>query len=325
MVRRIAFWMAGLCVICLTVQAQQPQVSVAPFFGGRLAALSLTFDDGLEEHYTLLYPQLKARDLKATFAVIGSKVGSVMRSKQDRIDGTDGTPCVTWDMLREMAADGQEIASHGWEHKAVTRLDDSTLHNEIWRNDSAIIANIGQKPMTYVYPGNAKNDETLMTCEQGRVGSRTFQMSLGSKRTLQEVQEYVDMLIAQGKWGITMTHGILRGYDHFKDPQVLWGFLDDICAKQDQLWIAPLCDVTAYVKERDNCRLAVDTIADGLSVNVFMTLDPQLFRHELTLVIANPVVAAVQDGRQLPLISRDKTTLVNINPYGGTIQLMNKK
>ena len=91
----------------------QPQVSIAPYYEGRQAALSLTFDDGLLDQYTLAYPQLKARGLKATFAVIGSKVGGMVRSRQDRENGTEGTPCMTWQMLREMAADGQEIASHG--------------------------------------------------------------------------------------------------------------------------------------------------------------------------------------------------------------------
>ena len=79
------------------------QVSIAPYYGGHQAALSLTFDDGLEDQYTLAWPELKKRGLRATFAIIGSKVGGIMQSKQDRIDGTNGTPTMTWDMLRELA------------------------------------------------------------------------------------------------------------------------------------------------------------------------------------------------------------------------------
>ena len=102
-------------LLCITgIHGQQ--VSITPYYGGRQAALSLTFDDGLEDQYTLAFPELKRRGLKATFAIIGSKVGGIMRSKQDRIDGTNGTPVMTWEQLREMAADGQEIASHGWEN-----------------------------------------------------------------------------------------------------------------------------------------------------------------------------------------------------------------
>jgi hypothetical protein len=42
--------MANPCAICSAVKsvsAMAQQVSVAPYYGGRLAALSLTFDNGL--------------------------------------------------------------------------------------------------------------------------------------------------------------------------------------------------------------------------------------------------------------------------------------
>lgn len=321
--------MQRFCVVIIAVllgitSIHSQQVYIAPFYGGRVAALSLTFDDGLQEHYTMVLPELQRRGLKATFAIIGSKVGGMMRSKQDCQDGSTGTPCMTWDQLRTMVADGQEIASHGWEHRAVTRLDEEALRHEVERNDSAIMMNIGVKPLTYVYPGNSKSDEMVRYCEQGRVGSRTFQMSLGSKRTTEEMQRNVDSLIDKGEWGITMTHGILRGYDHFKDPQVLWDFLDYACSKQDQLWTAALCDVAAYVKERDNTRLVIKQTTDALIITPKTTLDDKLFQHPLTLVINVPVGTATQDGRTLDCIQKGDKTLININPNGGRIVVKNE-
>lgn len=61
--------------LCLPLSVFGQQVTIAPYYGGRQAALSLTFDDGLLDQYTLAFPQLKSRGLKATFAIIGSKVG----------------------------------------------------------------------------------------------------------------------------------------------------------------------------------------------------------------------------------------------------------
>lgn len=297
----------------------QPQVSVAPYYSGRLAALSLTFDDGLFDQYTLAFPQLKARELKATFAIIGSKVGGVVRSKQDRTDGTNGTPCMTWDMLREMAADGQEITSHGWAHQAVTRLSGEALRREVEANDSAIEAHIGKRPVTYFYPGNSKSDEAVAFCEQGRVGSRTFQTSLGSKRTMAFLRNYVDRLIAEGNWGVTMTHGIAQGYDHFQDPQVLWDFMDYICSKQDQLWIATFHDVAAYRQEAANTALWVRYSKREMIVTPVCSLSPVLFNHPLTLVINGPVMSARQNGRDLPVDRKDGVALINIDPHGGKI------
>ena len=79
----------------LSISAQPLTVRVAPYYQGRNAALSLTFDDGLQEHYTLLRPELNRRGLRGTFAIIGSKVGSMMRSSQDKAMGISGTPCMT--------------------------------------------------------------------------------------------------------------------------------------------------------------------------------------------------------------------------------------
>lgn len=307
-------------IIChLSFSPAGAQVSIAPYYGGRQAALSLTFDDGLQDQYALAWPELKGRGLKATFAIIGSKVGGTMHSKQDCIDGTDGTPTMTWDMLRALAADGQEIASHGWEHGSVTRLDSIALHCEVEGNDSAIMAETGFCPVTYVYPVNNKSPETIAFCERGRVGSRTFQVSVGSKRTPQFLHDYVDSLTAKGEWGVTMAHGIAWGYDHFADPQVMWDFLDYIQSKSSELWVATFRDVAAYIRERDAARLSVTPTDGGFSVSISTSLPPHLFCHPLTLVVPAHVTSAMQDGRMLTLVHNGDSTLVNVDPNGGTI------
>lgn len=300
MSRHIFIIMTWFLVICTETKAQQ--VSIAPYYGGRQAALSLTFDDGLEDQYTLAFPELKRRGLKATFAIIGSKVGGMIRSKQDRINGTNGTPVMTWEQLREMAADGQEIASHGWEHRSVTKLDSVALQYEIAANDSAIEKNIGMRPATYFYPGNNKTDETVAFCERSKVGSRTYQLSLGSKRTLPFMKNYVEELITHGKWGVTMTHGIARGYDHFQDPQVLWDFLDYLVTKREELWIATFRDIAAYRKEAIATTLTVTKDKDLLTITPHCPLDAKLYHHPLTIVI-------------------DSKQMVDINPHGGPVSV----
>lgn len=320
-----------LLLTAVNSHAQMPPVSIATYHGGCRAALSMTFDDGLLDQYTLAFPQLRQRGLKATFAIIGSKVGGIMRSKQDRLDGVDGTPCMTWAMLRELAADGHEIASHGWEHRSVTRLSPEALRHEVEANDSAIAANIpaatgkgSLRPRSYFFPGNNKTPEAIAFVEQGRVGSRTFQTSVGSKRSSMFLRQYADDLIANGKWGITMTHGISRGYDHFQDPQVFWDFLDYVCTKQQQLWIATFSDVAAYVKEREHTTLHVKQTARGLTVTPTTRLDKAIYCYPLTLSINAPVASATQDGRQLTVIHKGDSTLIDFNPHGGKIVIENE-
>ena len=64
----------GMCS-CRAAQADQPEVTVAKYLGNRQAAVSLTFDDGLEEHYTLIAPELDRYGLKGTFGIIGKFIG----------------------------------------------------------------------------------------------------------------------------------------------------------------------------------------------------------------------------------------------------------
>ena len=313
----VCVWLMG----SIATATAQVQVSVAPYYGGRLAALSLTFDDGLEDQFTLAAPQLNQRGLKATFAIVGSKVGGVMRSKQDRADGTDGTPVMTWDMIRQLQREGHEIASHGWQHRGVTRLSKEELRHEVQRNDTVIYEQTGLFPRSFVYPGNSKSEEAVAFCEQGRVGSRTFQVSVGSRRDTTWLRRWVDGLIEKREWGVAMTHGIARGYDHFRDPQVLWSFLDDMVARQDELWVAPFSDVAAYVRECRSVQLSVTQQGQLLTVTPTTALDARLFSHPLTLVVKGVVSEAVQHGVSLPVSQRQGNSLIDFHPHHGTIQI----
>ena len=312
------------CVLATAAMAQD-SIAVARYLGGRKAAVSYTFDDGLKDQYTLAYPQLKKRGLRATFAVIGSKVGGVMHSSQDKAMGIDGTPCMTWDMLREMAAEGHEISSHGWEHKKVQRLTPEQLRHEVQHNDSVIFRETGQFPRTYFFPGNSRDSATLAYCMQGRVGCRTYQIAVGSKRDAAWLNRWVEGLVEKGEWGVGMTHGIAMGYDHFADPQVLWDHLDHVASMQDSVWVAPFCEVAAYVRERDDVSLSVGRRNKRLTVDVACTLPADLFTQPLTLVVGNVgatrVKRAVQKGKRLPVYERGGKRMVDFDPHGGQIVL----
>ena len=309
-------------IVELSISAQPLTVRVAPYYQGRKAALSLTFDDGLQEHYTLLRQELNSRGLRATFAIIGSKVGSMMRSSQDKAMGISGTPCMTWQMIQQLAADGHEIGSHGWEHKNVTKLPAEQLRYEVQHNDSIIMMHTGRFPMSYFYPGNQKDSVTIAFCERSRVGSRTFQTSIGSKRDTLWLRQWIDGLVEQGKWGIGMTHGITTGYDHFTDPQILWSFLDYVVACQNNLWVAPFSEVAAYICERDNIELRVNQKDDHVEICPVSTLCPNTYHQPLTLIITGSSVRlAKQNGHKLHVYQKNGLQMVDFQPIDGTILL----
>ncbi len=297
-------------------------VSIAPYLKDCKAAISYTFDDGLLDQYTLARPELNKRGLRATFAIIGSKVGGKMCSKQDRIDNNDGTPCMTWEMLRQLAAEGHEVSSHGWNHQNVTGLSGEELRYEVQHNDTVIFRQTGHFPRTYFYPGNKKSEQAVAFCERDRVGSRTFQVSLGAKRDSLWMHQWVRGLLEQGAWGVAMIHGIRAGYDHYADPQLLWKHWDEVCTLKDSLWVAPFCEVSAYVKERAHTRLKIVEQKDDIVVSPILSLDSTIFTQPLTLRIAGHRVAhAQQEGKILEIVEKNGFQLIDFLPSEGKILL----
>ena len=300
------------------IETEKTSVSIAPYDGNRKAAISYTFDDGIQNQYTLAYPEMKKRGIRATFAIIGSKVGGTIKATN-----SPDVPAMTWDQIREMAADGFEIASHGYNHKSLPSLSEDDLHYEVEHNDEVILQEVGQFPLTFVYPGNAKSDEVVAYVESMRVGSRTSQTSFGGSNDLFNMNNYVNNLISNGTWGVTMTHAIDKGYDSFSDPTQLYDHWDYVTTLMDQLWVAPFCEVAAYVKERANTELTtVSEDETSIVISLQMTLNSELFRQPLTLLVDTYADGAQQDGQALTVAYRDGQTIISgVSPVGGNVTI----
>ena len=294
-------------------------VTVAKYDGNRQAAVTYTFDDGIQDQYTLAYPEMKKRGIRATFGIIGSKVGGTISAS-----GGITMPAMTWDQIREMYADGFEIASHGYEHKNLTSLGEEARQAEVNLNDDLIEQEVGQRPLTFIYPYNGKNDEIQAWVESTRIGSRTYQQSFGGSASQLTMNSYVDGLIDNGSWGVTMTHSIADGYDHFQDPERLYSHWDYVASLKSKLWVAPFCEVAAYVKERDNATIELVSEDDGtIVISISTTLNQELFRQPLTLMTETYATAATQDGNDLEVVWRNGQTIINgVNPNGGNITIV---
>jgi peptidoglycan/xylan/chitin deacetylase (PgdA/CDA1 family) len=304
----------SIATMWVSFAVAQPDVHVARFYGDRQAAISYTFDDGLQEHYTMVFPKFKELGLKGSFCIIGSKVGKDQK----------GTPCMTWEQLREMAEAGQEITSHGFKHLSMEKLTDpEALRYEVQHNDTLIYNKVGVFPRTYFYPGNRKTPEGLAFTQKERVGTRTFQISFGSKRDSLWMQNWLNRLLKQGEWGVTMTHGITTGYDCFPNPQVFWNHLEKVAKMQDRIWVATFHDVAAYTAERDSLHLDIQH-DKNIIIALSTPLSAELFTHPLTLVVAAEVIEAKQGKQKLSLTKKDGKTLFDFNPNGGQIQIILK-
>lgn len=287
----------------------QSPIRIARFYGNRLGAVSYTFDDGLLEQYTELFPVMRRLGLKGSFCVNGRTINNAKP--------TDEKPRMTWAMMKEMAKNGQEISSHGWAHTSIKRISGKALRYEVQHNDTCLYQHIGKFPRTYFYPGNAKNEEGVAFASKDRVGTRTFQISIGSKRNAEWLHRWVRELIRDRKWGVGMTHGISRGYDHFPKPQVFFDHLADAAQLQDSLWIATFHDASAYIAERDAVSLDIKDKGKVTEVTPSLALDSKIFVMPLSLIVPKNVKKVVQDGKRLKLKRQNGEMYVDINPFGG--------
>ena len=317
--RRLLLITLLLAIVSIT-NAQD--VSVCKYLGDRKAAVSLTYDDGLQEHKTLVASELEKRGMRGTFWIIGNMVG---------LQETDQGGRLSWDDIREMENHGHEMASHSWSHPNCRKVGFEAFMYDVWRNDSAFLHHLGHKPLTFAYPYNVKTTQVVAAVDSGRIGSRTFQTGHGqqnNKSTLPKMTEWLHGLIDNGEWGVTMTHGIITGYDKWYNPQELWQFYDTLCAYKSKVWTATFGQVMSYTKEREALTLKKDISGEGtdnwtMVVTPSCKLDPSIFSQPLTLKISGTEqnVKVVQDGKQLTCYGSRNERLVDFNPFGGPITL----
>lgn len=102
-------------------------------------AVGLTFDDGHETNFTQAFPLLMDEGATADFFVNPSVVGS--------------TGFVTWAQLREMAAAGMSIQSHGYTHRYFDELSAREVRAELHQSKAMIEDRLGVPVTLFAPPG----------------------------------------------------------------------------------------------------------------------------------------------------------------------------
>lgn len=108
--------------------------------------IALTFDAGPSENSARLLDILKEKKVPATFFLLGKR-------------HIEKYP----ELVKRMAAEGHEVASHTWDHKILTKISDKEIREELNRPNQAIEKLTGHKP-------------TLMRPPQGRTDSNVHEI-----------------------------------------------------------------------------------------------------------------------------------------------------
>ena len=298
-----------------TAELNTEDIKVADYKDGKECAVSLTFDDSMKEHYTIVAPELEKRGFRGTFWMCGGWMPA-----EPQYDTTH----FTWAEAKEMSDKGHEMSNHSWSHPNMTTLSEEELKEQIRKNDEAILANLGKPSTTFCFPYNAYNDTVLAEVMKGRIGARLKEFWLGGQHSPKEyLQKQIEDALAAGSWIVGMTHGINYGYDCYEDASEFTDFLDYLKSLEDRIWIGTFRDIAAYTAVAKG--VSMDISKDGKEITIVpaTNLDRTLYETPLTLEVTTDgkKVKAQQDGKTLETSYRNDKAYITFCPFGGAVTL----
>lgn len=161
-------------------------------------AILLTFDDGYESFYRLIYPLLKAYKFPAILAIVGKWIDT--KASQKVLYGdkpVNRENFLTWEQIREMNASGLvEIASHSYDqhhlvmanpqgskqaaytthqyfpHKKCYETNkeyESRIDNDLAKNARILKKQLGKQPRIMVWPYGRYNADTIRLAKKNNM------------------------------------------------------------------------------------------------------------------------------------------------------------
>lgn len=249
--------------------------------GGRRAAISLSFDDGMDSHISTAAPELEARDLRGTFYVPagGSEDdSSEARSWRERLE-----------RFVPVAAAGHEVGNHTVRHPCSLNIDTEAEWGRAGINlldwtleDIAADLTEAQRRIDAVFPEQAATSFAYpcyeSTVGKGRdrvsfvplvadmfVAARArggvfggfgndphacdlhYLSSFGAERMPGPLMiGLVERTLARGRWSIFTFHGVAEG-DLAVGLADFQELLDHLTARRDDIWTAPVVKVAEYL------------------------------------------------------------------------------
>ncbi|MBG0851542.1 polysaccharide deacetylase family protein [Streptomyces spinoverrucosus] len=160
----------------------------------RAKCIALTFDAGPSENSPRLLDILKEKQVPATFFLLGKR-------------HIEKYP----ELVRRMADEGHEIASHTWDHKILTRLKPDEIREELQRPNEEIERLTGRRPTLMRPPQGRTNDTVHEICRE--LGLAEVLWSVTAKDYTTDDSALIRRLVLDqaGRDGIILLHDIYQG------------------------------------------------------------------------------------------------------------------
>ena len=317
--------LAILYVSTARAQSTSPKASIASIARwpqDRSAAISLTFDDGINTDLDFAGPILKKHRLNGTFFV-ATTMGPWEKRKQE------------W---KQLARDGNELANHTVHHPCL--LPEITPHSqdytpEMMEHEIADAAREidalldSHRGLTFAYPcGNMSfgqpQDEVKNAALYTRYVSEHAFAARGVGAGAVSPEElnvldisdlgptadksFVDLLnlatpaFQAHNWGVYCFHGV--GGDWLAITPEALDELAGYLERHSEVWSATFGDVLRYIQERKAASVAIQNAdSNAVAVTVRWPLDAHIYDLPLTLRVEMPTswtkIRATGDGKQI--------------------------
>jgi peptidoglycan/xylan/chitin deacetylase (PgdA/CDA1 family) len=110
----------------------------------------LTFDDGCRCFADHAWPELRSRSMTATLFAVAGQLGGT--NVWDREGGERREDLLAAGILAELARDGVEVASHGFDHVDLRGASADRLEHELANSKQRLEEIVGQPVVSFCYP-----------------------------------------------------------------------------------------------------------------------------------------------------------------------------
>lgn len=266
-------------------------VRIANWPQGRMAALSIRFDDSHPTHLSKAIPILREYGFKGTFMVNPGP-----KEPGSRQNYSFETQHAEWEAV--MKQGDMELANHSAHHRGAKGDDD--MDREIGGAAEAIWKlTPGKSKLTALNLGGGTLWETTRTLRHYLEKYQQFDASSGSLGMddsyggrVEAFRKALQTHIERGLWCRVHYHyigdGLSSSEAHFRAA------LDIAKEHQDKLWIASMADIHKYQTERSSSKLTlVKSDAKGLAFQLDCGTDATLYDQPLTIEVTPPAAKVV--------------------------------
>ncbi|MEU2582355.1 polysaccharide deacetylase family protein [Streptomyces avermitilis] len=156
--------------------------------------IALTFDAGPSENSARLLDILKEKKVPATFFLLGKR-------------HIEKYP----ELVKRMADEGHEVASHTWDHKILTRIEPAEIRAELERPNKEIERLTGQRPTLMRPPQGRTNATVHKICRELGIAEVLWSVTAKDYTTNDPKLIQKRVLAQSSRDGIILLHDIYPG------------------------------------------------------------------------------------------------------------------